>query len=104
MELKDRAVASPSISCSTDEGSAGIGKDKAKQCVAISGAIMPEPLAMPLMVTAMPVDFSRGRRHFHECVGRHDGARRHPAIRPAEAMRQAVPVGTLSAHREAVRR
>ena len=53
--------------------------------VAMSGAIMPAPLAMPLMVTvALPILALRGR-HLGEGVGGHDRLARRRGSRPARA-------------------
>jgi hypothetical protein len=49
--------------------------------VAMSGAIMPEPLQMPPMPHRHPVDLRPRRRPLREGVGGHDGAgRRAPAV------------------------
>ena len=50
MALKERSAPRFKRSCSTGAGSLASVKAKANM-VAMSGAIMPEPLAMPLIVT-----------------------------------------------------
>ena len=53
MELKLGPTPALRHSCSTDAGRLASVKTK-DSMVAMSGAIMPEPLAMPLMVTLTP--------------------------------------------------
>ena len=53
MQLNDFSTASANRVCSTSAGRAASVKTKASM-VARSGAIMPDPLAMPLRVTSMP--------------------------------------------------
>ena len=53
MALKDGPVPAVRHSCSTAAGNAASVKTNASM-VAMSGAIMPEPLAMPLIVTLVP--------------------------------------------------
>lgn len=58
MQLKLLSTARESSFCRTLAGSAASVNRKTSM-VAMSGAIMPEPLAMPLMVTVLPPSFTR---------------------------------------------
>ncbi len=57
MQLKLLATLAESKGCRMRDGIAASVKMKTSM-VAISGAIMPEPLAMPLMVTVLPLYFT----------------------------------------------
>ena len=66
---------SPTPSCSSacSAGAAIAASVKTKDSiVAMSGAIMPAPLAMPLMRDLRAVDLRRCGRHLREGVGGHD--------------------------------
>ena len=69
--------ATPSLSSVCNAGAEIAASVKIKDSmVAMSGAIMPAPLAMPLIVTVGLADFCGGGRDLWECVGGHDRARR----------------------------
>ena len=81
--LKVSATASLSSACSAGAAIGASVKTK-DSMVAMSGAIMPAPLAMPLMVTvALPSRARRGR-DLRKRVGGHDGA---GGVEPAAALR-----------------
>ncbi len=61
--LNEASVASPSSACSTGAGMAASVTTKAN-IVAMSGAIMPEPLAMPASVTGTPSIVQRAAAPF----------------------------------------
>ena len=75
MALKVSSTAGSSEARSACGSMAASVKRKASM-VAMSGAIMPAPLAMPLMVTETPVDLGLARGELGIGVGGHDGARR----------------------------
>ena len=86
-----KVSATPSLSSACSAGAEIAASVKTKESmVAMSGAIMPAPLAMPLMVTvALPMRASRGR-HFRKRVGGHDRLRRGEEIAGARARGEAV--------------
>ena len=85
--LKVSTTPSRNSACSTGAAIGASVKTKAS-IVAMSGAIMPAPLAKPLMVTSAPAMRARRGGELRERVGGHDRARRF-AIGSGAARRRA---------------
>ena len=87
MQLKLSAALAASSFCSRRDGRFASVK-RNTSIVAMSGAIMPEPLAMPLIVTRGPPELRCDCGGLGEGVGRHDRPRRlGPAHRAQRATR-----------------